>query len=86
MGRNNHKAILPLLFEFFVQSKVEKDLLRQMLYLRSQWMNFKNLNGVWKLKRFCITYRIYFQIFVSVSFVFSLNFSLILTFRYIKPI
>ena len=26
-----------------------------MLYLQNQWMDFKNLNGVWKLTRFCIT-------------------------------
>ena len=31
-------------------------------------------------------YKIDFQIFVSVSFVFSWNFSLILTFRCIRPI
>ena len=37
---------------FFLQSKVEKGLLRQTLNLQSQWMDFKNLNGVWKLKKF----------------------------------
>ena len=50
-------------------------------------MDFKNLNDVWKLKRFYITWiELIFKIFVSVSFVFSLNFSLILIFRCIKPI
>ena len=29
--------------------------LRQVLYLQSQWMDFKTLNDVWKLKRFCTT-------------------------------
>ena len=39
---------------FFFDSKMEKGILRQFAYLQSQWMDFKNLNGVWKLKRFCI--------------------------------
>ena len=42
-------------FVFFFQSKVEKGLLRQLFYLQSQSMDLKNLNGAWKLKRFCIT-------------------------------
>ena len=46
---------------------------RQMLYLQSQCMYFKSLNGVWKLKRFCRTC-VDFKIFVLMSFVFSLNF------------
>ena len=38
-------------------------------------MDFKNLNSVWKPKRFCITcFELIFKIFVLVSFVFSLNF------------
>ena len=50
-------------------------------------MDFKNLNGVWKLKRFCITcIELIFKFCVLVSFVFSFNFSLTLIFRYIKPI
>ena len=36
-------------------AKVEKGLLRQMLYLQSEWMDFKNLSGVWKLIRIGIT-------------------------------
>ena len=36
-------------------SKVGKGLLRQTLYIQSQWMDFKNLSGVWKPKRFCIS-------------------------------
>ena len=44
-------------------------------------MDYKNLNGIWKLKEF---YRINIYIFVLVSFVFSLNFSLNLIFRCIK--
>ena len=39
------------MFYFFFESKVEK----VSLYLQSQWMDLKILNGVWKLKRFCIT-------------------------------
>ena len=50
-------------------------------------MDFKNLNGVWKLKRFCINcIELFFKCFsVLVSFVFNLYFSLILIFRCIKP-
>ena len=45
-------------------------------------MNFKNLSGVSKQKRFCITcIELIFKIFVPMGFVFSLNFSLILIFR-----
>ena len=52
-----------------------------MIYFQSQWTDFKNLNGVWKLKRFCITcVELIFEFFVLVSFVFSLNFSLIFNF------
>ena len=36
------------------RDKVEKGLLSQILYFQSQWMDFKNLSNVWKLKRFCI--------------------------------
>ena len=43
---NHYKAIFPSFFVFFFQSKVEEGLLRQMLYLHGQWMDFKNLNGV----------------------------------------
>ena len=42
-------------FAFNVFLRLQKRLLRQMLHLQSQWMDFKNSNGVWKLKRFCIT-------------------------------
>ena len=48
-------------FLFFFDSKVEKGLLRQMLYLQNQWMDFKNLNVVWKLKRqFCFQFEFFF--------------------------
>ena len=40
---------------FFESKLYGKGLLRQMLYLQSQWINFKNLNGVWNLKRFSMT-------------------------------
>ena len=43
----------PVFFVFFLW-KSGKGLLRQMLYLLSQWMDFKNLNCIWKLKRFFI--------------------------------
>ena len=46
--------MLPPFFVFFFDSKVGKGLLRQLMYLQSQWMDFKTLNGVWKLKRFCM--------------------------------
>ena len=51
-------------------------------------LDFKNLDGVWKLKSFCITSieLILNFFFVLVSFVFILNLSLILIFRQIKPI
>ena len=50
-------------------------------------MDFNNLNGAWKLKRFCITcIELIFKFFFSVSFVVSLNFSLIFIFRCIKPV
>ena len=38
---------------FFLRLKPRgKGLFRQMLYLQSQWIDFKNLDGVWKLNRF----------------------------------
>ena len=49
-------------------------------------MDFKNLNGVVVEKILYNLYRIDFKIFVQVSFVLSLDFSLILIFRCIKPI
>ena len=48
-------------------------------------MNFKNLNGVWKLKKFCISCIELIFKFLS-QWVLSLNFSIILIFRCIKPI
>ena len=65
---------------------MKKGLLRQMFYLQSQWRDFQNLNGVWKLKRFCITcIELIFRFCLSEVFL-SLNFSLILIFKCIKPI
>ena len=51
-------------------------------------MDFKDLKGVRKLERFCITYiELFFKfLLVLVNFVFSLNFSLILIFRCMKPV
>ena len=50
-------------------------------------MDFKNLNGRLEAEKILHNlYRIDFEIFVSVRFAFSLNFSLILIFRCIKPI
>ena len=46
-------------------------------------MDFQNLNGVYKLKRFC---RFCIEFVINfLSFIFSLNFSIILIFRSTKP-
>ena len=50
------KIMLPRLMSFWDFNKVEKGLLRQTLYLQSQWMNFKHLNGFWELRKSCITF------------------------------
>ena len=55
---NRTKAFCSIFKISFVSDSCDinfKSLLRQMLYLQSQRMDFKNLNGVWKLKRFCIS-------------------------------
>ena len=49
------RIMLLRLMSFSDLSKVEKGLLRQVLDLQKQWMDFKSLNNVWKLKRFSIT-------------------------------
>ena len=44
-------------------------------------MNLKNSNALWKLKRFCRIYmELIFKFFVSVSYIFSLNVSIIFIF------
>ena len=52
-------------------------------------MDFQNSNGVWKLERYCRScILLIFNFFVSVSFIFSLNVSIvsiILISRSVKP-
>ena len=38
--RSLYEAILPPFFVFFFESKVEKGLFCQMIFLQSQWMNY----------------------------------------------
>ena len=49
-------------------------------------MDFQNLDGVWKQKRFGTTCMELIFVFCLGEFFFSLNFSTILTFRCMKPI
>ena len=50
-------------------------------------MDFQNPNVVWKLKRFCRScIESIVNVFVPVSFIFSLNFSISFIFRSVKSI
>ena len=57
-----------------------------LLYLQSQWMDFTNLNGVWKLKRFCITSACIELIFKFCLIEFCFQFEFVFNFYFQIPI